>query len=105
MLYPLTLLVIISLCTKGERKFCTDFITFSRQDSSVLACSQFAMSLMQNHRVTLLQIYFVVKFFNHCVELFVEIFPDAPIPDKSTVYDLVQCFGDTRSVNDRSRKC
>jgi hypothetical protein len=37
-----------------------------------------------------------------CQNEFRDTFPDSPVPNKSTVYHLVNCLHDTKSVHDRN---
>ncbi|CAG2053760.1 unnamed protein product [Timema podura] len=64
---------------------------------------QSTMSLVHDQRVALLEAYFTEKSYQRVIQLFQVKFPNAPLPGKTTVYDLVQGFRDRGCVKDRFR--
>jgi hypothetical protein len=60
------------------------------------------MSFSQVQRVFIVKHYLASCSYLTCQNEFRDIFPNSPVPDKSTVFHLVNCFCDTESMLDRN---
>jgi hypothetical protein len=61
------------------------------------------MSFSQAQRVFIVEHYLASRSYLNCQNAFTDIFPDSPVPNKSTVSRLVNRFSDTGSMQDRNR--
>jgi Fe2+ or Zn2+ uptake regulation protein len=61
------------------------------------------MSFSQVQRVFIVEHYLASRSYLTCENEFRDTFPDSPVPNKPTIYRLVNRFRDTGSVQDRNR--